>query len=90
MTPPRVFAIVNEDRTDTEQAVARWGLDLADGVIFAWAGGSAVAVFSSAERVLRMVEMTIPARLLWLDGRVLHDHSRGAASERDRLAGWEA
>jgi len=67
VTPPRVFAIVNEDRAGSEHAVAGWGLDLADGVIFAWAGGSAVAVFSSAERVLRMVEMTIPARLLWLD-----------------------
>ena len=67
VTPPRVFAIVNEDRADSEQAVAGWGLDLSDGVIFARAGGSAVAIFSSAERVLRMVEMTIPARLLWLD-----------------------
>jgi hypothetical protein len=67
VTPPRVFAIINEDRAGGEDVVAGWGLDLADGVIYTWAGGSAVAVFSSAERVLRMVEMTIPARLLWLD-----------------------
>jgi hypothetical protein len=73
---PRPFAVVHEIPADDEGpedlAVAGWGLQMNDRTFFAWSDTetgdrSSVGVFTSAERVLWMVEMIAPARLVWME-----------------------
>ena len=73
---PRPFAIVHEIPADDDGpdvlVVAGWGMQLADRAVFSWCDtetgdSSSVGVFSSAERALWMVELTAPARLVWMD-----------------------
>lgn len=74
--PPRRFAVFHEDENQ-EQAVTPpvvgWGMQLEDRAIFAWyrpgvGSETAVGVFDSAERAVRLAERADPsARLVWID-----------------------
>ena len=70
---PRRFVILHEieDQTcSTVPAVAGWGIQLSDRVVFVWCDpteAAAVSIFSSADRVLWMADLIAPAVLVWID-----------------------
>lgn len=70
---PRTFAIVYElsDDHGVSPGLVGWGWQLTDRTVFVWrdvdeTDRSAVGFFSTPDRVLWMVELVAPARLVWM------------------------
>jgi len=74
-TAPRSFVIIwelSDDDGPDDLAVIGWGLETTYRTIFAWSDAwtgdrPSIGLFSSAERVLGMVELIGPAQLVWMD-----------------------
>jgi hypothetical protein len=67
-----VHEIPAEDEDAEDLALVGWGLQMSNRTIFVWSGTdaddqSAMGLFSSADRVLSMVEMIGLARLVWIE-----------------------